>query len=114
MSGFKGAMFPKLELIYAKYKGEGLDGADLAFLSNLIRKVTLEKPLLSPRNLQNCYAHAFWLQRYLEKKGPNDFVSSVLAQLHQKLKLTETQISGINKWFQHIERMPSLDAKAFS
>ncbi|MES2739479.1 MAG: hypothetical protein V4754_00790 [Pseudomonadota bacterium] len=114
LSKFKGAMFPKLELMYAKYKGEGLDVGDMAYLSNLIHKVTLEKPLFSPKNLQNCYAYAFWLERYLAKKGLNEFVSSVLTQLHQKLKLSESQISAINKWFQYIDRMPSLDAKAFS
>lgn len=114
LSGFKDAMFPKLNEIYKKYKSTGLDESDVSYLANLIKKVTTEKPLLSPKNLQTCYAYAFWLRRFLEKKGENDFASSVLSQLQQKLKLSESQIVAINKWFQHIERMPLLDPKAFT
>ncbi|MBC3885647.1 hypothetical protein [Undibacterium griseum] len=110
---FNGAMFPKLKEIYLKYQTSGLDDTDITYLERLIKKVSADNPLLSPKNLQNCYAYAFWLERFLDKKGTNEFASSVLAQLQQKLKLTEAQIVAINNWFQHIERMPRLDTKAF-
>lgn len=112
--GFSGAMFPRLKEVYDKYKATGLDEDDIAYLAGLIKKVSVEKPELSPKNLQYCYAYAFWLERFLERKRDNEFAISVLKQLRQKLKLKESQIVGINNWFQYINRMPRLDPKAFS
>lgn len=114
LSGFKDAMFPKLNEVYQKYKNVGLEENDLRYIENLIKMVNRDKPLFTPKNLQTCYAYAYWIERFLERKGANDFASSVLSQLQQKLKLTESQIVAINKWFKHIDRMPSLNTKAFS
>lgn len=112
--GFKGAMYPRLDVIYEKYKRVGLKDDDIKQLANLISYTAREKPLFAPKNLQNCYAYAFWLKRFLEKKGANEFVESVLFQLRKNLHLSEPQLIGINNWFKHIERMPILDTKAFA
>lgn len=111
--GFKDAMFPKLGEIYAKYKGLGLQESEITYLTGLIKKVSTEKPHLSPKNLQTCYAYSFWLQRYLDKKTKNDFILSILSQLKAKLHLSETQLETANKCFKTIGSMPRLDTKAF-
>jgi hypothetical protein len=113
LAGFKDAMFPKLEEIYKKYKEYGLQENEISYLAGLIKKVSLEKPQLSPKNLQICYAYSFWLQRYLDKKGKSDFISSILAQLKTKLRLSEAQLSAANNCFDAIDHMPRLDTKAF-
>jgi len=113
LTGFSDAMFPKLAELYAKYKASGLEEGDIAYLAGLIKKVSAEKPLLTPKNLQTCYAYSFWLQRYLDRKGKNDFISSILSQLRAKMRLSEAQLEAANKCFETIGRMPRLDTKAF-
>jgi hypothetical protein len=110
---FRDAIFPKLSDVYAKYKATGLDDGDIGYLDGLIKKVSAEKPLLSPKNLQICYAYSFWLQRYLDRKGKNDFISSILSQLKAKMRLSEAQLAAANKCFETIGRIPRLDTKAF-
>jgi hypothetical protein len=112
LAGFNGASFGKLQEIYGRYASGSIAQEDRAYLTNLMAKMEREHSRYSHSNLQTCYAYAFWMDCFLDKKD-SDFIQSVNTALKDKLHLTEGQLEGINKWFEHQKGIPRFRPDAF-
>jgi hypothetical protein len=112
LTGFNGASFGKLQEIYGRYTSGSITQEDRTYLNNLVVKMGREHSRYSHSNLQTCYAYAFWMDCFLEKKD-SEFIRSVNSALKDKLHLTEGQLEGINKWLQHQKGIPRFRPDAF-
>ena len=110
---FRGVSTPILVGLYTKWKqGNGnLHDDDKRHLRNLAAKMSREKTVYSPENLQNCYAYKCCIER-LVAETKSDFPRSLLDGLRTHLSLTSRQIEGLNIYFKNRD-MPTLDPMAF-
>ncbi|OOF59750.1 hypothetical protein [Rodentibacter myodis] len=94
----------KLSGIYQKYVADNKISPDDEKYLNMVMYGD-KHPEFTYKSLQSLYATDFWLRVFLEKKPGHRFITSLLEQLHQYLKLSKTQMEKLNECFTEIKGM---------
>jgi hypothetical protein len=113
LKDFTDAYYPPLLQVWERFKCSNETTNDIEHIKRLIEKSKVTMPLLSPENLQACYAYSYWLEAFRKENGSNDYIDAMLKHLKSKCFLTIKQIEGINRWFECAQGYPQLDRNAF-
>lgn len=89
-------------------------------VSGLMRNAHRDSTVFSDENVRRCIAMEFWLKIALENTRSNrrEYLTSMLSVLHSRWRLSQGQISGVNKWGENVRKtvddFPLLDADVFA
>jgi hypothetical protein len=110
---FPDAYYAPLIPIWERFKCSSKSKEDILYIKRLISKSYSDMPLLSPENLQTCYAYSYWLTVFNNTSAANNFTKAMLSSLQDKNYLTINQITKINSIFEKHPGFPNLDSSAF-
>lgn len=99
---------PTLKNYYTIYQNtRHLDTDSVNHILNIERN---EPENYKIKNLQKCYNYSFWLRKGIERldKEANSFLISIHKYLIKKMKISEKQKIGTNKWLKNLVGIPQL------
>lgn len=120
MAGFTGSSIDKLRECHARaLEPGGLPDEMRAFVTRLMSNSSNGNTIYALRNVEQCIGMAYWLKVAIKvtKVERRDFLEAILKSLHEKWRLSDKQIHGINRWGDSIRKsitdFPTLDASTF-
>jgi len=106
--------FNKLTDLYQQYKCNNIltdkEVESILFYEKNSKKMNKK---LSLKNLSNCYAYDFILNRAMVHTEDTDYFEGLLDGLKKYANLTVNQINGLENWFEYIPEMQNCRLRVF-
>lgn len=111
--GFKNISYNTLQSYYQEYKNNyDLSEEAINHIYNILNSPNTPKKF-SLHNLSTCYAYHYKMSKALRhlNQEKSSYINDLLKCLKKDYYLTQSQIDGLTKWFEYIDRKEIREAK---